>query len=33
VDAASVSSGNYQAVTERARKFREIVASVRRKSA
>jgi 2-dehydro-3-deoxyphosphogluconate aldolase / (4S)-4-hydroxy-2-oxoglutarate aldolase len=33
VDAASVSSGNYQAMTERARKFREIVASVRRKSA
>jgi len=33
VDAASVSSNNYQAVTERARKFREIVASVRRKSA
>jgi 2-dehydro-3-deoxyphosphogluconate aldolase / (4S)-4-hydroxy-2-oxoglutarate aldolase len=33
VDAASVSSVNYQAMTERARKFREIVASVRRKSA
>ena len=29
VDAASVKSGNYQAVTERSRKFREIVASVR----
>ena len=33
VDAASVSSSNYQAVTERARKFREIVAAVRGKSA
>jgi 2-dehydro-3-deoxyphosphogluconate aldolase / (4S)-4-hydroxy-2-oxoglutarate aldolase len=33
VDAASVATGNYQAVTERARKFREIVASVRGKSA
>jgi 2-dehydro-3-deoxyphosphogluconate aldolase/(4S)-4-hydroxy-2-oxoglutarate aldolase len=33
VDAASVTSNNYQAVTERARKFREIVASVRSKSA
>lgn len=33
VDAGSVSSGNYQAVTERARKFREIVASVRAKKA
>jgi 2-dehydro-3-deoxyphosphogluconate aldolase/(4S)-4-hydroxy-2-oxoglutarate aldolase len=33
VDAASVSSGKYQAVTERARKFREIVASVRAKIA
>ncbi len=31
VDAASVSSGNYQPVTERARKFREIVTSVRTK--
>jgi 2-dehydro-3-deoxyphosphogluconate aldolase / (4S)-4-hydroxy-2-oxoglutarate aldolase len=31
VDPASVSSGEYQAVTERARKFREIVASVRTK--
>jgi hypothetical protein len=28
-----VATGNYQAVTERARKFREIVASVRTKSA
>jgi 2-dehydro-3-deoxyphosphogluconate aldolase/(4S)-4-hydroxy-2-oxoglutarate aldolase len=33
VDSGSVSSGNYQAVTERARKFREIVASVRAKNA
>jgi len=33
VDAASVSSNNYRAVSERARKFREIVASVRGKSA
>lgn len=33
VDAASVSSGNHHAVTERARKFREIVAGVRQKSA
>lgn len=33
VDTASVTSNNYQAVTERARKFREIVASVRSKSA
>ena len=33
VDAASVTSNNYQAVTERARKFREIVAAVRSKSA
>jgi 2-dehydro-3-deoxyphosphogluconate aldolase/(4S)-4-hydroxy-2-oxoglutarate aldolase len=33
VDGGSVSSGNYQAVTERARKFREIVASVRAKNA
>ena len=33
VDAVSVATGNYQAVTERARKFREIVASVRTKSA
>jgi 2-dehydro-3-deoxyphosphogluconate aldolase / (4S)-4-hydroxy-2-oxoglutarate aldolase len=31
VDAASVSSGKYQTVTERARKFREIVAGVRQK--
>jgi 2-dehydro-3-deoxyphosphogluconate aldolase/(4S)-4-hydroxy-2-oxoglutarate aldolase len=31
VDAASVSSGKYQGVTERARKFREIVAGVRQK--
>src|SRR5882757_9266640 len=33
VDAASVASNNYRAVTERARKFREIVAAVRGKSA
>jgi 2-dehydro-3-deoxyphosphogluconate aldolase/(4S)-4-hydroxy-2-oxoglutarate aldolase len=33
VDATSVNSNNYRAVTERARKFREIVASVRGKSA
>ncbi len=33
VDATSVTSNNYQAVTERARKFREIVASVRSKKA
>ena len=32
VDSASVSSGNYQAVTERARKFREIAASTRAKA-
>lgn len=33
VDAASVSTGNYQAIAERARRFREIVASVRAKGA
>ena len=33
VDTASVKSGNYKAVTERSRKFREIVASVRGKTA
>ena len=33
VDAASVATGNYETVTDRARKFREIVASVRGKSA
>lgn len=33
VDAASVKSGSYEVVAERARKFREIVASVRGKTA
>lgn len=32
VDAASVQTGNYQAVAERSRRFREIVASVRAKN-
>lgn len=32
VDTASVATGNYQAVTERARKFREVVASLRGES-